>query len=464
MLSAAVLPFTACQTGNEGTDGNGDGNGTGSTPEPVVPTVVVNLEEGSVTATSFFATVVTTDAEEAAWMTTEHGATAPEAAAVFENGTALALPEGGPAFIQADGLTPETHYDLYVAVSNGDNKVVSDVVCVTTLAAEVVPPTPAVQVIEWYAMADPMPAAAKGESALLQDHNFQLPGHFLYLSGYDWSDEEEDFVYARGANLFMVDFDFANEGLESCVYLTSHHYPVVSAGVSLPTASCLVADMSMFTVGDKEYYVVAPETETDADGNPYGVTVMSYCAMGMDMNQLLLNVPAVDSEGNPVVIVGQYVGALGYNLAGGGGAPSKMEEDLNLDTWRITNFTGKADKENNLLVLKANGGGGFLTLNLWLGEDGAKEWANADGVVWNAQVDELDQPMGPLTGVFDNDPYYCTATTGGFTLYTTETEGQYLLVPHRNGGLKFVGEQIVYTLVRPDNETGGYTVTITMQE
>ena len=324
--------------------------------------------------------------------------------------------------------------------------------------------TPAVQVINWYAIGDISPAAVKGESMLLTDAEINLPGHYLSLSGFDWSEEEEDMVYARGANLFMVDFDFANE-TESYVYLTSHDYPVVATGgISLPTTSCLYADgMSEFTVGDKTYTVVAPQTETDADGNPYGVTVMSYCSTGMDWSVLYLNIPAVDNDGNPVVIVGQYSGPLGYNLAGGG-QPSKMEEDLNLDTWRITNFTGKVDNENNLLVLKANGGGAFLTLNLWLGEDGAKEWANADGVVWDAQVDELDQPMGPLTGVFDNDPYYCTATTGGFTLYTTETEGQYLLVPHRNGGLKFVGEQIVYTLVRPENEAGGYTVTITMQE
>lgn len=456
MLSAAVLPFTACQTGNEGVDGNG----TGSTPDPVVPTVEVTLVEGSVTASGFLATVATTDAEAAAWKVLAHGDAAPEAAVVFDEGVALALPTGGPATIQVEDLNAETDYCLYVAVKASEQYVLSTPLCVKTSAAEVVPPTPTVQVIEWYAIGDISPAAVKGESMLLSEAGYYLPGHYLFLSGYDWSEEEEDMVYARGANLFMVDFDFANAGLESYVYLTSHHYPVEA---SEPTKSCLFTEYSTISVGENEYQVVAPETATDANGNPYGVTIVdTYCPMGMDWSVLLLNIPAVDKDGNPVVIVGQYSGPLGYNLAGGG-QPSKMEEDLNLDTWRITNFTGKVDKENNLLVLKANGGGAFLTLNLWLGEDGAKEWANADGVVWDAQVDELDQPMGPLTGVFDNDPYYCTATTGGFTLYTTETEGQYLLVPHRSG-LQFVGEQIVYTLVRPDNETGGYTVTITMQE
>jgi hypothetical protein len=440
MATATAVMFTACQPGGEQT-GNGD---------PVTPTVEVTLVEGSVTASGFLATVATTDAEAAAWKVLAHGDAAPEAAVVFDEGVALALPTGGPATIQVEDLNAETDYCLYVAVKAGEQYVLSAPLCVKTAAAEVAPPTPTVQVIEWYAMADPMPLAAKGESVLLTDHEYNLPGHYLFLSGFDWSDNEEDWVYARGANLFMVDFDFANETGERYVYLTNHFYPVVATGgLSLPTTSCLLADgMSEFTVGDKTYTVVALESSTDAEGRPYGITVMSKCAMGMDINMLELNVPAVDDEGNQVVIVGQYIGALGYDFNAGGGAPAVQEVLFTFDGFGFTTFT--ASKEGNILKLVSQSSNGNLVLNLDLSKTNG---------VFNEEtfMAMADSEETMLTGYFCDFEDKEFAITGGRLIFTaTEQPGVYTLATGRQAGaLTMEGNGIKYVVEYQD-----YTVTI----
>ncbi len=463
MLAAAALPFTACQ--NSQPDDTPDTSDTPDTPAVVDPTVSLALVDGSVTSSGFQVNVTTANVEAAKWYLafSDEDVTAET---VFGLGTPLTAEQlNTTATVSVEALAG-LDFHFYVVVSKGETNVLSQALPVTTPNAETVEPDPnAPTVIEFYAMASM--GMGSGESSPLTDFGINRPGHYLTLTSLTWSEELEDVVYYGGAQLPLLDYEFFNAGLESCTFLTSHHYPLARMNFGeWPETSCLVVDPTItnFQIGEKTYYPYVPEETVDADGNPYGVTVQySPAETSMDMSVLVFNVPAVDEDGNYYVIVGQYEGPLGYQFGGGSG-PSKIQEDLNLDVWRIKNFTGKVDAESNTLVLKANGGGAFLTLNLWLGEDGSKEWANADGVTWTAQVDELDQPMGPLTGTFDNDPFVCNVSTGAFTLYTTETEGEYLLVPGRNGGLQFVGENIVYTLVRPDNETGGYTVTITMQE
>lgn len=106
--------------------------------------------------------------------------------------------------------------------------------------------------------------------------------------------------------------DFENSDSEF-THLTTHHYPMMNNfSWNLPTSSGIAA-MSTFTIEGETFYSYVPDSPTDEDGNPYGVTIETEMPY-QDMNTLTFNIPAIDSDGNPCVLRGSYTGPLGYEL------------------------------------------------------------------------------------------------------------------------------------------------------
>ena len=451
MLSAAVLPFTACQTGGEGVDGNGDGSNDegGGVVEVVTPTVEVTLVEGSVTANGFLATVVTTNAEAAAWKVLAHGEAAPEAAVVLDEGASLALPENGPATVVVEYLNPETEYCLYVAVKAGEQYALSAPLCVTTLAETPDTPvdpgnpdTPAGPTeLEFYA--DVTMGSGTFQSSMSLMDGVGLPGHMFYATS-----ANGDF-----AMMVLFDYDFQSYGCESYSYLTAHEtvYPLVAGSVNegnFPSVSCVLVDpgYTNFEIGGKTYYPVVPESATDANGQPYGVWVATMAPEGQDLNMLTFSLPAVDDDNNSVVIVGSYTGPLGYNLSAGGTTQTYPFVMNGSQGYGFDEFA--ATKDGDKLTLKSSNHNGDLVFVLDLAQNNGE----VEGT-WMA----LEDGTGSLTGYFfDSLDGEFPITSGQFALEATETPGQYTLIPSSRNPVLFVGP---YT--RELDSSVDYTITVT---
>ena len=265
-----------------------------------------------------------------------------------------------------------------------------------------------------------------------------FPGHMFYATS-----ANGDFV-----SMILLDYDFQSYGCESYSYLTAHEtvYPLVAGSVNegnLPSVSCVLVDpgYTNFYIGEKSYYPVVPESETDADGNPYGVWVFTLCGDGQDLNMLSFYLPAVDDKGNPAVIQGSYTGPLGYELTNN----TTIVYPFNLNDWGFTEFT--ATQNGDILTLKGQSVNGNLILKLNLAQNNGE----VEGT-WMA----LEDGTGSLTGYFfDSLDGEFPITSGQFTLTATETPGQYTLTPSPRNPVLFVGPH-----TKELDSSVDYTITI----
>ena len=426
MVLAAAVSFTACEPQNG--------------PEAATPTVTVTLDEASVATDGFTVTVVTTDAEKAAWIVVPHGDTSVTAATLLASGTEIAAETLNvaevPATVVVAELEAETHYDFYVAVENQGKQVLSEVLCVTTAAV------PAAEVVEFYA--DETTGSGVCEMSMNLGEMGMAPGHYLMLANANWD----------CAMLMMLDYDFMQYGCESYAYLTGHHYGLAAGSfneMNLPQTSCLMVDpgYTNFTINEVTYFPIVPETSVDAEGNPYGVTVTTMVPQGTDLNLLEFNIPAVkelDDEGNPVgevvIIKGQYMGSLQYQLA-------KPSYPFSLKEFGFTTFEAVQENGQVILTSQSVANGDFkMYLDLshndgvMASEDGvlymAGDGMNLNGYYWSALDD--------ATFLFSE---------GGFVLYTTESPNVFTLEVGERRGWKMEGQSFVYEV-----EPGTYTITI----
>ena len=424
MVLAAAVSFTACNPQNG--------------PETATPTVVVTLDEASVAADGFTVTVATTNAEKAAWVVVAHE-TIVTADVVLAEGTEIPVETLNvaevPATVAVADLAAQTDYDFYVAVVNKEKQVLSEVVCVTTTAA------PA-QVVEF--TADETLGNGACEMSMNLAEMIGAPGHYLMLSNANW----------ECAMLLMLDYDFASFGCETYSYLTGHHYPLAKGSfneMQFPTTSCLMVDpgYTNFGIGEVTYYPIVPETEVDAEGNPYGVTVTTMVPSGSDLNLLEFNIPAVtelDDEGNPVgevvVIKGSYMGSLQYQL-------SKPSYPFNLKQFGFTTFEATQNESQLILTSQSVANGEFkMYLDLSHNEG---VLADAEGVLYMAG--EGMNLNGYYWSAIDDENFIFTE--GGFTLKTTANKNEFALEVGERRGWKMEGQSIAY-----DVEPGIYTITI----
>ena len=427
MVLAAAVSFTACDP-------------NGKEPSVATPTVAVTIDEASVTSDGFTAAVVTTDAEKAAWVVVAQGDETVTAESVFATGTEIPAEllnvAEVPATVVVAQLAAETAYDFYVAVENKGKQVLSEVVSVTTAAA------PSAPVVEFYA--DETTGTGVCEMSMNLAEMVGAPGQYLMLANANWD----------CAMLMMFDYDFASFGCESYSYLTGHHYPLVKGSFNemvLPQTSCLMVDpgYTNFGIGEVTYYPIVPESATDAEGNPYGVTVTTMVPSGQDLNLLEFNIPAVtelDAEGNPVgevvVIKGQYMGSLQYQL-------SKPSYPFNLKDFGFTTFEAVQEGNQVILTSQSVANGDFkMYLDLSHNEG---VLANADGVLYMAG--EGMNLNGYYWSALDDATFLFTE--GGFVLYTTDTPNVFTLEVGERRGWKMEGQSFGY-----DIEPGTYTITI----
>ena len=427
MVLTAAVSFTACDP-------------QGKEPSVPTPTVAVTLDEASVAQDGFTVSVVTTDAEKAAWLVVAQGTEAVTAESVFATGTEIPAEllnvAEVPAVVAVTELEAATAYDFYVAVENKGKQVLSEVVSVTT--AEI----PAAAVVEFYA--DETTGTGVCEMSMNLAEMIGAPGHYLMLANANWD----------SAMLMMLDYDFASFGCESYSYLTGHHYPLAKGSfneMQFPTTSCLMVDpgYTNFGIGEVTYYPIVPESATDAEGNPYGVTVTTMVPQGTDLNLLEFNIPAVtelDDEGNPVgevvVIKGQYMGSLQYQL-------SKPSYPFNLKQFGFTTFEAVQEGNQVILTSQSVANGDFkMYLDLSHNEG---VLANEDGVLYMAG--EGNNLNGYYWSAIDDATFLFTE--GGFLLYTTETPNVYTLEVGARRGWKMEGQNYGY-----DIEADTYTITI----
>ena len=426
MVLTAAVSFTACDP-------------QGKEPSVPAPTVAVTLDEASVAQDGFTVSVVTTDAEKAAWLVVAQGTEAVTAESVFAEGTEIPAEllnvAEVPAVVAVTELEAATAYDFYVAVENKGKQVLSEVVSVTT--AEI----PAAAVVEFYA--DETMGSGACEMSMNLAEMIGAPGHYLVLASTNGL-----------AQLMMLDYDFASFGCESYSYLTGHHYPLAKGSfneMQFPTTSCLMVDpgYTNFGIGEVTYYPIVPESATDAEGNPYGVTVTTMVPSGQDLNLLEFNIPAVkelDDEGNPVgevvVIKGQYMGSLQYQL-------SKPSYPFNLKQFGFTTFEAVQEGNQVILTSQSVANGDFkMYLDLSHNEG---VLANEDGVLYMAG--EGNNLNGYYWSAIDDATFLFTE--GGFLLYTTETPNVYTLEVGARRGWKMEGQNYGY-----DIEADTYTITI----
>lgn len=426
MVLTAAVSFTACDP-------------QGKEPSVPAPTVAVTLDEASVAQDGFTVSVVTTDAEKAAWLVVAQGTEAVTAESVFAEGTEIPAEllnvAEVPAVVAVTELEAATAYDFYVAVENKGKQVLSEVVSVTT--AEI----PAAPVVEFYA--DETMGSGACEMSMNLAEMIGAPGHYLVLASTNGL-----------AQLMMLDYDFASFGCESYSYLTGHHYPLAKGSfneMQFPTTSCLMVDpgYTNFGIGEATYYPIVPESATDAEGNPYGVTVTTMVPSGQDLNLLEFNIPAVkelDDEGNPVgevvVIKGQYMGSLQYQL-------SKPSYPFNLKDFGFTTFEAVQEGNQVILTSQSVANGDFkMYLDLSHNEG---VLANEDGVLYMAG--EGNNLNGYYWSAIDDATFLFTE--GGFTLKTTANKSEFILEVGARRGWKMEGQNYGY-----DIEADTYTITI----
>ena len=410
---AAAVAFTACEPKNGET--------------VVAPTVVVTVDEASVTSDGFTAAVVTTDAEKAAWVVVAQGDATVTAAGVLETGTPIPAEtlnvEATPATVVVAELEAETAYDFYVAVENKGKKVLSQVVSVTTAAA-----TPAFsKIIEFY--------PTMCEATSLVDAGVGV-GHWL-----NFMDENYNMMS-------IVIQDGTTDAMEY-KFLQGITYPSATGNVmggQMPTGSVVVCDPSLSNVSiydeatdtEKVYFFLG-EQGNDATGMPYGVDILTAMP-DEDNNMITFNLVAEDEEGNKVLIVGQYTGPFGYPAAA---APIEFD----LTEWGYTSFN--ATKEGNIVTLLSGGPSGDFKLILDTTSYGGQA-ASADGNLYVVG----DNLSGYYFDALDFMDY--NFTEGGFVLTKGEKEGEFLLEVGERRGWKMAGGNKQFNIVPKV-----YTITVT---
>ena len=417
MVLAAAVSFTACDT-----------------PEKVddvaTPTVTLTLNEEEVYEDAFMAFAATTDAEKAAWIVVAHGDNTVTVDGVFANGTEIPVEELNgeePAMIIVEDLEPETEYDLFVAVQNKSKKVLSEPLCVTTAVA-----APKFAVVEVY------PTVCANAMSLTMAN---VPGHWFTLTNED---------YSVMMSLIIVDYSVS---VENYSYVASGTYPGVTCASDMgmpiwPTSSALVCEpgfgyVSLYdeaTDTSKEYYFVG-DKGNDEYGNPFGVDVISLMP-DMDNNMITFNIPAVDAEGNEVLIQGNFTGPLGYQVQA---APTTIEFDLN--EWGYTDFEATQAEGSNVVKLKKGGPSGDFVMNLTT-EGGVI--ANADGVLYTVEGENLS---GYFFDPLDEMDY--NFASGGFVLTSTDNPETFTLEVGERRGWTFEGGNKAFTVVPKT-----YTITV----
>ena len=441
MLLAAAVSFTACNNGGEEV-----------TPtDPNDPTVVVTLDEEELYPDAFMAKVVTTNAERAAWTVVAHDEPVVVANVLAEG---VQIPAGElnnaevPALVLAEDLTPATAYDLYVAVEGNGKQVLSAPLCVTTAEAEALG-----SVVEFYV--DNSMGGGNVEVGGMSLDTFNQPGQYITISAY--GEDGETLEYS--ASLIMFDHDYADFGCTSYSYLTSHHYPVVAGSFDMgtfPTTSALMADPGYvnFTVNGKTYYPVVPTAATDAEGNPYGVSVITLVPNGQDLNMLEFNLPVVDEDNNEYVLVGSYMGPIGYQL-------SKPKYPFDLEEFGYTEFV--ATQEGSIITLTSDTIQGKLEMAFDISHNDNVFAAEADaeqGVTYVAGEGNNWSGYYFMPGL-DEATYYFNEGSR-IALFKTETEGEYRISVGRTleGGSSWTmsSESSSYDYEVP---IGDYTIKVT---
>ena len=377
-------------------------------------TVTVKVDEDELTDTSFLMWVGTTNAAKAAWLVVPKYTEGVTAAQVLTEGVALAAAQLNKpeVAVTVEDLTPDTEYDFYFAAENVEGKqVISDVVAVTT--APKVIPVVEVELTELMSTTDLNDVVA-------------IPGIWTMVMNPTTGD---------GATLFAYNLDGEYPG-----YLANGEYPLLSGSFdngALPNATCLLADpgYTNFTIGGVDYYPIG-DLGTDAEGNVYGITVMTAMPES-DENYIEFNIPAEDLSGNQIIIRGSYYGPLGY-------VASINTYPFDLDTWKFTSFEATVDGNN--VSLKSNSLNGEFVMNLAT-ENGAIEGTYVVG----------DNLFGGFTSFLEGAPEFYEFVSGRIALIKGDAEGQYTLaVSTRGDEWIMVGESGAYKIDAKD-----YDITIT---
>ena len=377
-------------------------------------TVTVKVDEDELTDTSFLMWVGTTNAAKAAWLVVPKYTEGVTAAQVLTEGVALAAAQLNKpeVAVTVEDLTPDTEYDFYFAAENVEGKqVISDVVAVTT--APKVIPVVEVELTELMSTTDLNDVVA-------------IPGIWTMVMNPTTGD---------GATLFAYNLDGEYPG-----YLANGEYPLLSGSFdngALPNATCLLADpgYTNFTIGGVDYYPIG-DLGTDAEGNVYGITVMTAMPES-DENYIEFNIPAEDLSGNQIIIRGSYYGPLGY-------VASINSYPFDLDTWKFTSFEATVDGNN--VSLKSNSLNGEFVMNLAT-ENGAIEGTYVVG----------DNLSGGFTSFLEGAPEFYEMVSGRIALIKGDAEGQYTLaVSTRGDEWIMVGESGAYKIDAKD-----YDITIT---
>ena len=381
---------------------------------PLATVTVIKVDEDELTDTSFLMWVGTTNAAKASWLVVPKYTEGVTAAQVLSEGVALAAAQLNKpeVAVTVGDLTPDTEYDFYLAAENVEGKqVISDVVAVTT--APKVIPVVEVEFSELMSTTDLSTVVG-------------IPGIWTMVMNPTTGD---------GATLFAYNLDGEYPG-----YLANGEYPLLSGSFdngALPNATCLLADpgYTNFTIGGVDYYPIG-DLGTDAEGNVYGITVMTAMPES-DENYIEFNIPAEDLSGNQIIIRGSYYGPLGY-------VASINTYPFDLDTWKFTSFEATVDGNN--VSLKSNSLNGEFVMNLTT-ENGAIEGTYIVG----------ENLAGGFTSFLEGAPEFYEFVSGRIALIKGDAEGQYTLaVSTRGDEWIMVGESGAYKIDAKD-----YDITIT---
>ena len=356
------------------------------------PTVAAVADEEEVFEDGFTVFVTTADAEEAAWLVVPKYTEGVTADKVFTDGTALTELNQADVLVEVTGLEPGVSYDFYVAAKNQGKATLSDPVGVTTLA-------PKAPVIEAYF----------DTLMMTQDlSQIGLPGILAIVSS-----------SATGDMAQLVMFDVTSNPYLG--YIAAGDYAAVTGSIdtmtALPTVSCIFCDptYTQFMVGETLYAPIGKEG-TDEYGNPYGVNVMTAMP-DEDDNYLTFNLAAIDENGNETMIVGAYMGPLGYQV-------TVQAYPFNLDDWGFTSFT-KSVSGNTVTLTSTSVNGDFVLVLQTEGGviDGAAFTAGEGGNMTGGYVSYLEG--APETFAF---------TSGRISFEKVDDNGNYKLIVSTRGG------------------------------
>ena len=384
------------------------------------PVVTVALDEEEVYEDAFLAFVTVENAQKASWLVVPKYTEGVTAAQVFEQGVAIedsfVGADGAPAEIAivVEDLVGGTSYDFYAAAENLGKVTLSQVVSVTTLAPEA-------PVLEVYF--DTLMSGTDINSVL------GLPGMWITISS-----------SATGDMAQLMLFDFVQSPYSG--FLAGDYYALsgsFDAG-TIPSAACLLADpgYTQFLVGGNLYAAVG-DKGVDEDGNPYGVNIMTTMP-DADNNLISFNIPVVDETGKELLLVGQYMGPMGYQIAA-------AAYPFNLNDWHFTNFT-KTVEGNTVTLKSTNNNGDFIMVLQTEGGviDGAAFTAGEGGNMTGGHISYLEG--APETFAF---------TSGRISFEKVDDNGNYkLIVSTRGGDWIMQGQSVSYKI-----EALEYDITIT---